>query len=104
MKMKNPTFRQGFQNTLLTFGVAESINVLPETNLIIPEKYPNLSNVSLKHCENSPDLWLNFKKANFVFKRVDNSPTPDCHDRHNRKVMNGRTSTDLSLMSGKWGY
>ena len=44
-----------------------------------------LAIASPKHCELSVFGSLTFKKDQIVFSRVDNSPTPDCHDRHNLK-------------------
>ena len=75
----------------------------------LTHKPPYLAIASLKHCEISPRFVAELQESrpNFVLPRVDNGPTPDCHDRHNR---NGdgwnneyRPLAVLRLMSGKWG-
>ena len=69
-----------------------------------------LAIASLMHCEISPRFVADHQESRpiFVLPRVDNGPTPDCHDRHNR---NGdgwnneyRPLAALRLMSGKWGW
>jgi len=94
----------------LTLGVSAAYYTFyQERDEILPRNTPSTQMVSLKHCEIANPILLvalqeRQKQNQNALPRVDHGLTPDRHDRHNRKVMNGTDEyRPLVAMSGKWG-